>query len=65
MLTLREIEVTISDEWVEYIDVDRPEYIAGSIHSSNFPDAPSIGDIYYLILEGSFVRGLAKKLYDK
>lgn len=65
MLQLFEIEVTISDEWVEYIDVNRPEYIAGSVHSSKFPNKPSAGDVYYLILEGSFVRGVAKKICDE
>lgn len=48
------------DAWVDWSEVGE-EYNSGSIHLSNFPDKPIVGNIYYLTLSGSDVKNIVKK----
>ena len=65
MIKVMEIRVTyIKNDWVGYEAIDSEKYLDGSISLDNFPDIPKTDGtgIYYLILQGSIVKGIAKKL---
>ena len=47
--------------WVDWVNVNDNTH-KGSIAISNFPDETSIGNIYYLTLNGSYVEKIVRKL---
>lgn len=62
-LVTKEIIVDIVDNaWVNYVTFDGKD--AGAVHVKHFPDKPKKNKRYYLILFGSDVKGVAKKIED-
>ena len=54
-----------NEDWVEYscATIESGELvIGGSIALSNFPKLPEKGEIYYLIQDVQYIKGIALKL---
>lgn len=63
MLRILEIVITeISGEWASCKEVNSESESEDSVALRNFSETPKVGAIYYLILSGSLVKGIAKKL---
>lgn len=61
-LEISEIKISsLNGDWIEYKDVISGSN-GGSISIINFPKKPEIGEHYYVIQNGQWIKGIALKL---